>query len=575
MRKAKAFLLSFSCMLLLFTSWVNTTMATTSPGPSSQTLLEGQVLFAPMDSRTTYLIDPNGAVNHTWTSDYLPGESVRWVGDGTILRTMKVGMSWTGGSGGAVQKVTWDGVQSWYFEYNTADHLAHHDVCPLPNGNVLMIAWEAKTSDEATEAGRDPAHIPGGRFWPDHIIEVKPTGPTSGDIVWEWHVWDHLVQDFDATKKNYGDVAAHPELVDLNYQIDDEWYPPSSDWLHMNAIDYNPAFDQILLSAHNFNEIWIIDHSTTSTEAAGHTGGRSGHGGDLLYRWGNPQAYRRGTENDHIFSSQHGANWIKPGCPGAGDILVFNNGVKRHYSSVDELTPPVDANGTYTLQPGTHYGPANLTWTYCDPLPSSFLVPYLSSAERLSTGNTLICNGVKGEFFEVTPDGQKVWSYTNHFPSGGYNNVFNIVYIPPWQPQTAHLDCTGSLLWTSVHPGATVTGSFTICNNGVAGSSLDWTINTSSLTWGNWTITPLSGENLTPEAGSITIQVSVVAPSQSHSTFQAYIRVADDNNPADYDTIPVSLSTSLPQGQHFQGSALFSHPQVQPSTKFGLGSQKT
>ncbi|MGC8644373.1 MAG: hypothetical protein ACP5XB_31305, partial [Isosphaeraceae bacterium] len=56
--------------------------------------------------------------------------------------------------------------------------------------------------------------------------------------------------------------------------------------------------DQILLSVHSFSEIWIIDHGTTTAEAATHKGGRSGKGGDLLYRWGNPQAYRAGTAAD-------------------------------------------------------------------------------------------------------------------------------------------------------------------------------------------------------------------------------------------------------------------------------------
>ena len=127
------------------------------------------------------------------------------------------------------------------------------------------------------------------------IVEIEPDGPTGGNIVWEWHVWDHLVQDADPTKDNYGVIADHPELLDINFG-DVE----GGTWLHVNAVDYNPELDQIVICARNVSEIYIIDHSTTAEEAAGHTGGNQGHGGDFLYRWGNPLVYGRGTEDDQV-----------------------------------------------------------------------------------------------------------------------------------------------------------------------------------------------------------------------------------------------------------------------------------
>jgi len=505
----------------------------------SSMLIDGQILYSPMYSTTTYLRENTGTLNHTWSSSYFPGVMVRWLGNGTILRTIRVGVGpGGGGAGGGVQKVEWDGTVLWDYRYNTNGVLSHHDVCSLPNGNVLLIAWETKTRTEAIAAGRNPNYVSSQGLLPDHIIEVQPTGPTSGTIVWEWHVWDHLIQDYDSSKPNYGVVANHPELVDVNYLTSTQ-----IDWMHTNSIDYNENFDQILISVRYFNEIWVIDHSTTTSEATGHTGGNSGKGGDLLYRWGNPQAYDRGTSSNRKLYEQHDTNWIDEGCPGEGNILIFNNGVGRHYSTVDEITPPVDENGQYYLESGSAYGPTTQTWLY-NPQPS-FYESHLSGADRLPSGNTLICNGESpGKLFEVTPEGSTVWQYS------GFGEVLKIDYIPPVveEPEppennTPNLDCSGSLSWTDIQPGATINGTFEIQNIGDNNSLLNWTIDTSSISWGTWSYIPESGENLTPEDGLLTVHVSVVAPNEGETEFQGGIRVENQNDPNDFDVIPVYLKT--------------------------------
>ena len=512
---------------------------------NNSTAITGQILFAPMDSTETYLIDFTGAVNHTWSSSYLPGEAVYWLGNGTILRTIKTEIAGYGGAGGGIQKVLWDGTISWDFRYDTNGDLSHHDIKPLPNGNVLMIAWETKSRSEAIAAGRNPDTFIGDSFMPSHIIEVHQNGPTSGQIVWEWHVWDHLIQDYDSSKANYDVVANHPELIDINYGTD----PVKTDWLHTNSIDYNEDFDQILVSVRNFNEIWVIDHSTTTQEAARHIGGNSGKGGDILYRWGNPQTYRAGTSMDQNFFGQHDATWIKPGCPGQGNILVFNNGLDRPtgtYSSVDEIIPPVDENGLYYLESEAPYGPENTLWIYTGDPPTNFYSSGISGAERLKDGNTLICNGVEGRFFEVTPDGTTVWEYVNPYPLPILNNVFKIDYIPPEEPtEGADLECSGYLSWTDIKPGATVNGTFQIQNIGDESSQLNWNINTSSIPWGTWYYSPPSGDNLTPQDGPTTVQVMVDTPEEKNTEFIGYIRVENKDNPEDYDIISVSLTTTL------------------------------
>ena len=510
---------------------------------SNPSVITGQILFAPMYSKTTYLIDYLGAVNHTWESDFFPGEAVYWLGNGTILRTIKTTLSGLGGSGGGIQKVLWDGTIAWDFRYDTNGDLSHHDIKVLPNGNVLLVAWETKTSTSAINSGRNPSTIDGDTFLPSHIIEVHQTGPTSGAIVWEWHVWDHLIQDYDPLKANYGVVEYHPELIDINYGGE----LVKSDWLHTNSIDYNEGLDQILLSIRNFNEILIIDHSTTTEEAAGHTGGNGGKGGDLLYRWGNPAAYRRGLTKDQKLFSQHDASWVPEDCPGAGNILIFNNGVNRpsgSYSTVDEIVPPVNGDGGYYLEHGSPYGPENLQWSYIGDPPSGFYSTGFSGADRLKDGNTLICDGVEGKFFEVTPDGTIVWQYVNPYPGPLSNQVFKIIYLPPEEPtEESNLDCNGSLTWSSIQPGQTVEGTFQVQNIGDTNSSLNWEINTSSISWGTWSFTPQNGSNLTPGGGLITVQVSVIAPDEKNKEFTGYLRVENKDNPQDFDVVSVYLKT--------------------------------
>jgi hypothetical protein len=330
----------------------------------------------------------------------------------------------------------------------------------MPNGNVLMIVWDRKTAAEAVAAGRRP-DVVRDHLMADGIIEVKPTGKTSGEIVWEWHTWDHLVQDHDKTKANYGNVAAKPELIDINFgsgmlagmmakkddadRLRDLGYiggpppdpkgkgpdgkgpmakgpgGPMADWTHFNSVAYNPDLDQIVISVHAFSEVWVIDHGTTKAEAAGHTGGKCGKGGDLLYRWGNPRAYRSGTNTNQRLFQQHNAHWIPKGLPGAGNLLVFNNGGNRpdgSYSSVDEIVLPVGADGRYARKAGLPFGPDKPAWSYTAEKKSDFFAMLISGAQRLANGNTLICSGPQGTVFEVTPDKETVWKFTQ--PGGGF-----------------------------------------------------------------------------------------------------------------------------------------------------------
>ncbi len=419
---------------------------------------EGYTLFAPMRSTTTYLVNMRGDVVHKWKGEHPPGQAVYLLDNGRLLKCAHPPGQrhfHGGGLGGLIREYDWDGRPVWEFSYSDDKHCQHHDIEPLPNGNVLVLASEKKSKAEAIAAGRDPATVGREGLWPDHVIEVKPEGGRGGRIVWEWHVWDHLIQDHDAAKENYGPVAEHPERIDVNYtsassrlsreqrerleslgylQASPRGRPRDSrpDWNHTNSIDYNAELDQIILSVLAFNEVWIIDHGTTTKEAAGHAGGKHGKGGDLLYRWGNPQAYRAGTAEDQQLFAQHDARWIPRGFPGAGHVLIFNNGRGRpngDYSSVDEIVVPTGAAGGYARETGSAFDPARPIWSYSSPGKSDFFAGHISGAHRLPNGNTLVCSGEKGRLFEVRPDGKVVWEYEN--PFGGE------IGPPPGPPQGA------------------------------------------------------------------------------------------------------------------------------------------
>jgi hypothetical protein len=252
---------------------------------------------------------------------------------------------------------------------------------------------------------------------PLRLVELEPVGEDEANIVWQWHLWDHLVQHFNPLKDNYASVTAHPELVDINYEHVHE----GGDWIHANAISYHEERDQILISARNFNEIWVIDHSTTTEEAASHEGGIYGKGGDLLYRWGNPEAYNRGTEYDRKLFRQHNAQWIPDSLPHGGKVMVYNNGIDRpdgEYSSIDIIDVPINADGSYTV-PTTlaPYPPSDVYSSFSEP--DSFFSGIMSSGQMQANGNILICEGTSGRFFEVDSLGNTVWEYINPVGSGG------------------------------------------------------------------------------------------------------------------------------------------------------------
>lgn len=411
----------------------------------------GYVLFSPTASTTTYLIDKCGNKVHEWISTYRPGLSCYLLEDGSLLRTgiLDNPNFDEGGSGGIIEKFDWDGNLSWSYTLSDDDHCQHHDVKFLPNGNILAIVWDRYTNTTAIEQGKNTSYS-NAYLWSEKIVELQPVGTDNATIVWEWKLWDHLVQDFDNTKPNYGVVADHPELVNLNYF---PGQPTSMDWIHFNSIDYNPVLDQILVSSHTMCEFWILDHSTSTAEASTHNGGNSGVGGDLLYRWGNPQAYQLGNPSTKKLYGQHHVTWIPTGYPNEGKILVFNNGLNRptgDYSSIEMIETPIDGTNQYPFVEGTAYAPTSSFWTYTAPTPTDFYGSNISGVYPLTNGSFMITNGPNGTFFELNSNEEIIWEYISPVNgtgilSQGTTPSNNIVFRCNFYPES-YAAFTGKIL---------------------------------------------------------------------------------------------------------------------------------
>ncbi len=382
----------------------------------------GYNLIFPHNQPNVYLLDNCGEIVHTWTDEanFRPGNIAYLTEEGNLIKGKRDAVVvddpiWAGGGGETLEILDWDNNLLHSMTINDSLQRMHHDFAPMPNGNILLIVWEKKTRAEAIEAGRDPAKMERDELWPDKIIEWNPE---LDSIVWEWHAWDHLIQDFDSTKANYGVVADHPEKIDINWDTEDG----DPDWMHSNAIDYNPRLDQIILCVPTFHEFWVIDHTTSREQAATDRGGLGERGGDLMYRWGNPATYRAGTAEDQQLFYPHDIHWVDDFLdftfPDYDKIAIFNNRVGADFSTANLLRPAWDMYGwKYTLENG-QYNPRTFDRTYYHPDTTALWSTGLSSVQLLPNGNTLICAGRFGYAFELSPANEIVWEYITPLRGG-------------------------------------------------------------------------------------------------------------------------------------------------------------
>ena len=372
----------------------------------------GFTLFTPEQNNNVYLINNCGEKVNEWAFNELPGSTCYFLENGNLLRAGK----------DSIEIRDWDNTIIWTFSMLSIGLNQHHDIEPLPNGNVLCLITDNYSDSEMIAQGRDPSAI-GTNFKLDKIIELQPVGLNNANIVWEWKFMDHFIQDIDATKPNFGIVINHPELIDLNY-VDANITVQNIDYTHVNGIDYNSDLDQIIMSARHLNELYIIDHSTTTIEAAGHTGGNSNLGGDILWRWGNPQVYKQGGTTDQRLFLQHDSKWVESGYLDQGKISVFNNGGDgtNSFSSIHLITPEI-VNGIYIKENNT-FKPSDFEWSWSGSLlGTTVLEGKKSGAHSLPNGNFILCESHFGQVSEITKSGNHLWTYRN--PTGSGQTIFN------------------------------------------------------------------------------------------------------------------------------------------------------
>lgn len=374
---------------------------------NSSSAYDGYTLYAPADFTSTYLIDNCGRVINQWDSDFIPGLVAYLLPDGRLLRSgreISTNNFTAAGKGGMIQIFDWEGNLEWEAVVSDEQFGAHHDIEYLPNGNILLLRWERKLEAELLQAGKDSNFTP-AELWIPSIIEIVPLSFGDFDIVWEWHLFDHLVQDVDPTKDNFGVIAENPRKVDLNYENITE-----RDWAHLNCIDFNISRNEILLSSRNFDEVWIIDHSTTSSEAASDIGGDANLGGQLLYRFGNVAAYQD-VNQASLLDGQHDAEFKQGPNDTVPCIQLYNNNNENpRPSEFVEFRPRLNEEGDYAIENGG-FDISGTPIVFASTGDRNFESAIMSNVQTLPNGNLLINAGRTSNFVEFDSLGNEVWRY--------------------------------------------------------------------------------------------------------------------------------------------------------------------
>jgi hypothetical protein len=255
----------------------------------------------------------------------------------------------------------------------------------------------------------------------DRLIEITP----DGKVVWEWTAGEHIDELGFAPDAR----AAIKAAADVNTARG------TYDWLHVNSATYlgpNRWFDA---GDRRFAPNHVIISSRQASLLA-----IVGRDGSIVWRLGPDFSASPELRKIRQIIGQHHAHFIPKGLPGAGNLLVFDNGGSSGYGFAGPIAP--DGVGAFAratsrvleINPVT----LELVWSYVQP--AQFYSSNISGAQRLPNGNTLVTEGAPGRMFEVTREGTLVWEYMSPFfgtagprPTNAVYRAYRVPY--DWIPQ--------------------------------------------------------------------------------------------------------------------------------------------
>jgi hypothetical protein len=262
----------------------------------------------------------------------------------------------------------------------------------------------------------------------DTIIEVT----WEGKIIWEWICSDHFDEmGFSEEAKNT--LARNPSVMGNR---------GAGDWMHINSVStlgpnkwfesgderFNP--DNLIWDGRQTNIMAITDKQT----------------GKIVWQVGPDYTATEALRKLGQVIGQHHVHMIPRGLPGEGNILTFDNGGQAGYGIPNPGAPTGNNNAIRGYSRVLEFDPITLeiVWRYTAreagfPMDMyRFYSHYISGAQRLANGNTLVTEGAGGRLFEVTSNHEIVWEYIS--PYFGKEKNRNMVYrgyrLPySWIPQ--------------------------------------------------------------------------------------------------------------------------------------------
>lgn len=346
------------------------------------------VLVVPDFGKETVLLDDQGKEILSWKSENTNAGGARLLKDRSLLHVVNRPLQRPFRKailGGGLEILDAESRPVWRFLNATSEHASCGDALMLPNGNVLTMIMEWKSKEDVIKAGRDASLVDDNGMLVPGLMEVKPNGPTAGIPVWKWSLWNHLYQQAHPALANYSFPKGKEGCMDIN-----QGQQKRRGWIQPLEIDYNEK-DQLILVTFQNRQAWVIDHSTTTAEAATDKGGKSGKGGRLL------QKLAFATAPDQKSVPVMSAWW-------EADSSI---GVLRPNSTFAQLLK--QENGA-VYRVGTHAGAGDRQITF--PAKDGKKIN-VRNARFLTDGSLVMASGFAGQIVRLSKEGEVLWMYEN------------------------------------------------------------------------------------------------------------------------------------------------------------------